>query len=216
LAEFTRSYLSGCTRDASKWAIMSELPLFPLNTVLFPEGRLPLRVFEKRYMDMVSTCMKKEQPFGVCLIRAGAEVGQAAQPYPFGTTGHIVAWDMSQAGILNIVVRGGCCFRVRRTYVRPDQLLIGEVEFQPVEPAAALPVAHDDLRELLAKILEQLGEQYYFPPVQMGNAGWVAHRLTEFLPLPSDLKQQVLEQPHAEQKLDLLTAAIAAARVDAS
>lgn len=195
---------------------MSELPLFMLNTVLFPGGRLQLRVFEKRYMDMVSGCMKNEQPFGVCLIRAGAEVGQAAQPHPFGTTGHIVAWDMTQAGILNIVVRGGRCFCVKRTYVRPDQLLVGEVEFQPAEPAAALPVAHDDLRELLAKILEQLGEQYYFPPAQMADAGWVAHRLTELLPLPSDLKQQVLEQPHAEQKLDLLTAAIAAARVDAS
>lgn len=195
---------------------MSELPLFPLNTVLFPGGRLQLRVFEKRYMDMVSTCMKDEQPFGVCLIRAGLEVGQAAQPYPFGTAGHIVEWDMAQAGILNIVVRGGCCFRVNRTYVRPDQLLVGQVEFLQAQPAAALPLAHHDLRELLAKILEQVGEQYYFPPVQLGEAGWVAHRLTELLPLPSDLKQQVLEQSDAEHKLDLLTAAIAAARVDAS
>ena len=195
---------------------MSELPLFPLNTVLFPEGRLQLRVFEKRYMDMVTGCLRNEQPFGVCLIRAGLEVGQAAQPYPFGTAGHIVAWDMTQTGILNIVVRGGRCFRIERTHVRPDQLLVGEVEFQPAQPAAELPVAHDDLRELLAKILEQLGEQYYFPPVQLTDAGWVAHRLTELLPLPSDLKQQVLEQPHAEQKLDLLTAAIAAAGVDAS
>lgn len=195
---------------------MSELPLFPLNTVLFPQGRLPLRVFEKRYMDMVTGCMKNDQPFGVCLIRAGPEVGQAARPHPFGTAGHIVAWDMTQTGILNIVVRGGRCFRVERTYVRPDQLLVAEVEFQPAEPVAALPVAHDDLRELLAKILEQLGDQYYFPPVQLADAGWVAHRLTELLPLPSDLKQQVLEQPRAEQKLDLLTAAIAAARVDAS
>ena len=196
--------------------MMSELPLFPLNTVLFPEGRLQLRVFEKRYMDMVSGCLKNDQPFGVCLIRKGLEVGPAAQPYPFGTAGHIVAWDMTQTGILNIVVRGGRCFRVGRTHVRPDQLLVGEVEFQPQEPAAGLPVAHDDLRELLAKILEQLGEQYYFPPAQLADAGWVAHRLTELLPLPSDLKQQVLEQPRAEQKLDLLTAAIAAAGVDAS
>lgn len=195
---------------------MSELPLFLLNTVLFPGGRLQLRVFEKRYMDMVSGCMKNGQPFGVCLIRAGLEVGQAAQPHPFGTVGHIVAWDMNQTGILNIVVRGGRCFRVERTYVRPDQLLVGEVEFQPEEPAATLPVAHDDLGELLARILEQLGEQYYFPPVQLADAGWVAHRLTELLPLPSDLKQQVLEQPRAEQKLDLLTAAIAAAGVHAS
>ena len=111
------------------------------------------------------------------------------------------AWDMNQPGILNIVVRGGRCFRVERTYVRPDQLLVGEVEFQPEEPTATLPIAHDDLGELLARILEQLGEQYYFPPVQLADAGWVAHRLTELLPLPSDLKQQVLEQPRAEHRI---------------
>lgn len=194
---------------------MSELALFPLHTVLFPGGRLGLRVFEKRYMDMVSACMKAAEPFGVCLIRKGNEVGEAAEAHNVGTAGHIIEWDMTQAGILQISVRGGQRFRVERTQVREDQLIMGEVEFLPEEHAQALPATHRDLRELLAKILEQTGEQSYFPPVKLDDATWVAYRLSELLPLPSALKQQVLEQSGALQRLDLLAAAIAAAREDA-
>ena len=99
---------------------------------------------------------------------------------------------MTQAGILQISVRGGQRFRVERTQVREDQLIMGEVEFLPEEHAQALPATHRDLRELLAKILEQTGEQSYFPPVKLDDATWVAYRLSELLPLPSALKQQVL------------------------
>ena len=98
---------------------------------------------------------------------------------------------------------------------RSDQLIMGEVEFLPEERAEALPATHGDLRDLLAKILEQSGEQSYLPPVKLDDATWVAYRLAELLPLPSALKQQVLEQSGAASKLDLLAAAIAAAREDA-
>ncbi len=191
---------------------MSELAIFPLHTVLFPEGRLGLRIFEKRYMDMVSTCMKTAEPFGVCLIRSGTEVGEAAEPYTVGTAGHITEWDMTQAGILQISVRGGQRFRVERTRIRPDQLIMGDVEFLPDEHAQALPATHRDLADLLAKVLEQSGEQSYFPPVKLDDASWVAYRLTELLPLPGALKQEVLEQSGAVARLDLLAAAIATAR----
>ncbi len=193
---------------------MSELALFPLHTVLFPEGRLGLRVFEKRYMDMISACMKTAEPFGVCLIRSGKEVGQAAQPHTVGTAGHIIDWDMTQAGILQITVRGGQRFRVERIQVREDQLIMGEVQFLPEQHVQALPDTHRDLRELLAKILEQTGEQSYFPPVKLDDATWVAYRLTELLPLPGALKQRVLEQSGALPRLELLAAAIAATRKD--
>lgn len=193
---------------------MFELALFPLHTVLFPEGRLEVRIFEKRYMDMISACMKKTQPFGVCLIRSGHEVGEAAEPHTVGTTGHIVEWDMRQAGILQVSVCGGRRFRIERTRVREDQLIMGEVEYLPEEKTEALPPAHRDLRELLVKILEQTGEQTYTPPVKLDDAIWVAYRLTELLPLPGAVKQEVLEQPDAVPKLDLLAAAVAAARED--
>ncbi|MFQ5935135.1 MAG: LON peptidase substrate-binding domain-containing protein [Acidiferrobacterales bacterium] len=190
---------------------MNELPLFLLKTVLFPGGRLGLRVFEKRYLDMISACMKAERPFGVCLIRSGQEVGEAAQPHPFGTIGHIIEWDMAQAGILQICVRGGRRFGVTDTRVCADQLIVADVEFAPEEPEVELSGDHSYLKELLAKILEQVGEQYYFPPAKLDDAVWIAYRLTELLPMPDTFKQQVLEQPDVTRRLDMLAGAIDAA-----
>src|SRR5574337_617727 len=88
------------------------LPLFPLNTVLFPDGWLPLRVFEARYMDMVSRVMREGGSFGVCLIAAGGEVGEAAVPRLVGTEARIETWDMPQPGLLHIGARGGRRFAV--------------------------------------------------------------------------------------------------------
>ena len=82
------------------------LPLFPLKTVLFPGGVLPLRVFEPRYMDMITRCMREDAGFGVCLIAAGEEVGETAVPHPVGTEARIEQWDMAQAGVLNLLTRG--------------------------------------------------------------------------------------------------------------
>ncbi|MFQ5993505.1 MAG: LON peptidase substrate-binding domain-containing protein [Acidiferrobacterales bacterium] len=143
---------------------MSELPLFLIHGVLCPGGRLQLRVFEKRYMDMVTTCLKARQPFGVCLIRSGREVGEAAQPYSLGTTAYLELADT--------------------------------VPFLE-EPAAALPDSQQELKELLAKILGQVGEQAYFAPARLDDAIWVAYRLAEFLPLPNSLKYWNKKEPKA-------------------
>ena len=93
----------------------ARLPLFPLKTVLFPEGLLPLRVFEPRYMDMVARCMREGSAFGVCLIAAGEEVGEAAVPHAVGTEARIEKWDMNQGGVLQILVRGGGASASRTT-----------------------------------------------------------------------------------------------------
>jgi Lon protease-like protein len=99
------------------------LPLFPLKTVLFPGGVLPLRVFETRYVDMVRACMKTDTPFGVVAIRSGTEVGTAAEPYPVGTHAHIVEWDMPELGVLLLQTRGGQRFRILETRRQNNQLL---------------------------------------------------------------------------------------------
>ncbi|MEE8216481.1 MAG: LON peptidase substrate-binding domain-containing protein [Acidiferrobacterales bacterium] len=187
---------------------MKDLPLFPLHAVLYPGGRFQLRVFEKRYMDMVTTCLKTEQPFGICLIRAGDEVGAAAQAHSIGTLAHPVEWEMSQPGILDISVRGGQRFRTHATRVCPDQLLRGDIEPLPEEPREALSAAQRQLGALLARFLTDFGEQYYFPPLRLDDAVWVAYRLAELLPAPNALKQRVLEQDGAEHKLGLLAAAL--------
>ena len=89
-----------------------ELPLFPLNTVLFPGGHLPLHIFEDRYKQMIADCIAAKRPFGVCLIREGNEVGTAAEPFDFGTTAHIRSVEELDEGRLNIVCTGGQRFRV--------------------------------------------------------------------------------------------------------
>ena len=108
------------------------MPLFPLNTVLFPGERLPLRIFERRYMDMASACLRDQAPFGVCLIREGKEVGEPATPHEVGTLARIVHWDMEQLGVLQIVAEGGQRFRILERRVE-NGLLRASTELLPVD-----------------------------------------------------------------------------------
>ena len=183
----------------------SGLPLFPLRTVLFPGGRLPLRVFEQRYLDMVSQCFKTDSEFGVCLIRSGTEVGQAAEPYEIGTSARIVSWDMEQAGILSIVVRGQRRFRIENVATQADQSLLAQVQALGPEPEEAVPPAFAELVSLLQRIVQELGDELeqslYFPPAQWDSLPWVAHRLAECLPLEQRQRQSLLEMDSAALRL---------------
>ena len=104
-----------------------EVPLFPLRTVLFPGGPLPLRIFEQRYLDMISSCLKRDEPFGVVLIRSGSEVG-SAEVYDSGTLARITDWYQGSDGLLGITATGTDRFRIRSSSRQPDGLLIGDVE----------------------------------------------------------------------------------------
>ena len=95
------------------------IPLFPLNTVLFPGGLQPLKIFEQRYLDMAAACLKNNSPFGICLIDKGGEVGQAATPHAVGTLANIANWEMEQLGILMITAQGGRRFRIIDSHVGP-------------------------------------------------------------------------------------------------
>lgn len=185
---------------------MAELALFPLHAVLFPGGRLALRVFEKRYRDMVSACLKREDVFGVCLIRAGREVGAAAEPYPVGTTARILACDLHQPGILNVSARGERRFRVLHTRVQRDQLLLAEVEMLE-DPVPAECVEH---RAVLARLLEAIEDRDEAGALKLDDPLWVSYRLAELLPLANAERQELLEYPEAQGKLEGLMAAIAA------
>lgn len=182
---------------------MSQLPLFLLRTVLFPGGRLDLRVFEKRYLDMITACLKSTSPFGVCLIKHGNEVGRAGEPRIVGTQADIVACDLVQPGILQISVRGRERFRVAATQVRGDQLVLAEVRYVP-ERQVALSGRHRGLSAMLRQVLEQAGPASHFPPPQWEDAAWVGGRLAELLPLPLGLKQALLEMDDAAERLEVL------------
>jgi Lon protease-like protein len=182
---------------------MNPLPLFPLNTVLFPGGRLNLRVFEKRYVDMIARCLKSDSPFGVCLIRQGREVGDAADPQAVGTLAHVAECDLERPGILRVVARGTGRFRVRATEVRQDQLLLAEVD-ELAERSGPMSERHRRLVDTLRRVLAKTGTETYFPPPRWDDSAWVGGRLAELFPLPLGLKQALLEMDDVAARLDML------------
>lgn len=190
------------------------IPLFPLNTVLFPGGPLTLRIFERRYLDMVCDCMRDNTPFGVALIREGKEVGEPAQPHPVGTLCHIIDWDQRSDGLLGITVQGERRFLVRSQETGPDKLLIGKVTLLEEIQDIPLPPDYQELRNLLQRILEQIGGAYTKIEPHFDDAAWVAARLSEILPLPLQVKQMLLELDEPRERLDALYQAIV--RRDAS
>jgi Lon protease-like protein len=175
-------------------SIDPELPLFPLNTVLFPDGVLPLRIFEARYVDMVGRCMREASPFGVIPIRSGPEAGGGiVEAAEVGTTVRIVDFSKLPDGLLGITCKGERKFRVRKLWQRPDGLNVGDIEYLPAEVTADLPEEYVHLSDLLRKVLPELGEPYTSMPGNFADALWVGSRLTEILPVSSGDKAILLE-----------------------
>lgn len=170
-----------------------ELPLFPLNSVVFPGGVLPLRLFEPRYLDMVKECMRNEHGFGIVLIKSGTEAGQAAEVYKTGTECRIEDWETLSDGLLGITAYGEAKIHIEDTYVKSDQLLVGKVQHLNVESDVELPEEFEAMRTLLQKVITQVGKPYTTLPAGYDHAGWVGARLAELLPLQSDIKQRLLE-----------------------
>jgi Lon protease-like protein len=183
---------------------MSELPLFPLQTVLLPDGRLPLRVFETRYVDMVARCLRTTNRFGVIAIREGAEVGTATT-YDYGTSAEIVDWDRQSDGMLGIVAAGREPFRLLASHRAADGLYVGDVEWLAVPVRVPLTPAHEPLAALLRRLIEPL-PLYAGVARSFDDAGWVGARLVELLPLTLALKQSLLELPDPERRLERLAA----------
>ena len=174
-------------------AITAAAPLFPLNTVLFPGGPLPLRIFETRYVDMVRRCMREHCAFGVVLIRAGAEVGAVGDTAEIGTTARIVDFYSLADGLLGITCIGEQKFRILKRWQQSDGLNLADIEFVPAEEAAEVPGEFLHLGELLRKVLPELGELYAEVPKHFNDASWVGHRLAEILPVALSEKQHCLE-----------------------
>lgn len=178
-------------RDAR--AGSAELPLFPLNTVLFPQGPLALRIFEPRYVDMVRKCMRDGAPFGVVLIRSGQEAGAVSSAAEIGTSAVIIDFNQLPDGLLGIICTGEQKFRVEDRRVQPDGLNVGTITWLPPEPAEALPEQHAHLGPLLKKVLPQLGELYKSMTGPFDDASWVGMRLAEILPISLSERQECLE-----------------------
>lgn len=181
------------------------LALFPLQTVVFPGGLLPLRVFEPRYMDMVTQAIAERAAFGICAIREGRDIDTTAKHYTLGTRVHVMDWDMPQPGILHIQTQASERFVVRSSHSESTGLRIGEVDDVSPEPAIEVPAELTLGAEVLYQIINELGTEKFAQPHDYSNATWISYRLSEVLPLKLSVRQNLLEMNDSIARLTILT-----------
>ncbi len=187
------------------------LPLFPLRTVLFPDATLSLKIFEARYLDLASECLRTQQPFGVVCLRQGAEAGPAAQPVQLeavGVLAHVQEVDAQQAGILHLRCSGGRRFRLLdEPAQRANGLWQARASELPADPLRLPGPAMLGTVKALADAIRQLRLQDRSPfaePYRLDDAGWVANRWCELLPVPLAAKQKLMELDDPTLRLSLV------------
>ena len=194
---------------------LSSLPLFPLNSVLFPDGVLALRVFEVRYLDMVRKCHHAGAPFGVVALTQGREVRKAGAPdeqfNDIGTLAVIEKLDNPQPGLITLLCRGSQRFRITERRHLPHGLWIADVEQLATDLAVSIPEDLLTTATTLAQVLASLRERdtgsgtaLHPTPDQLDDCGWVANRWCELLPIPLELKQRLMELDNPLVRLELV------------
>jgi Lon protease-like protein len=184
---------------------MPEIAIFPLRTVLFPGGQLPLKIFEQRYLDMTKVCIRDSAPFGVCLIREGVEVGAPALPHSIGCSARIAEWDMPHLGLFELSCEGEQVFRILEHWTLKSGLLQAHVELMRLPGPLTLPGEYQSLRELLERIIDKFGAERFPAPIELDDGDWVACRLADVLPLETEFKQALLEANGPLERLGMLS-----------
>jgi uncharacterized protein len=194
---------------------IADLPLFPLHTVLFPGGLLPLKVFEARYQDMTRECLRDAAPFGVCLLKSGSEVAQPDEPAVPEMTGclaEIIDCDVQEYGLMHIRARGTRRFRLLSHRTEPDGLLRGAAELlpedSPLEGDANL-AKFGACAEVLERIVATLSERDpdnlpFIEPFAFDDPTWVSNRLAEVLPISPRARQKLMEVLDAGARIDVV------------
>lgn len=183
--------------------IKAEIPLFPLKTVLFPGGPLPLRIFETRYLDMVGRCLKDDIGFGILALREGSGES-AADVHQVGTLARIIDWYQFDDGLLGITALGQTKFLLHSVRQQHDGLHLGQVDFLEAEPDIDLPDRFQPMLALLQSVMGELEAQYRFVEKRFGDASWIGCRLAEILPLSIEQKQMCLEISDPLRRLEVL------------
>lgn len=173
--------------------VIKNVPIFPLSVVLCPQGVLSLRIFEARYLDMVSGCLKHDRPFGVSMIVKGKEIGQAAQCYQVGTLAKITNWDQAADGMLLIKVQGYQRFKIIESQVAPNQLITASVEVLDEVKKEPVPRVFLDLKNQLYEAMKNHPPSMNMFEQNCNNTDWLGYRLIEVCPLDNVLKQRLLE-----------------------
>jgi Lon protease-like protein len=181
-----------------------EIPLFPLSTVLFPGGVLPLRIFEARYLDMIGECLREQKGFGICAIKSGREAGRAAGCYQVGTLAAVEDFGRSKDGLLTIVAHGERRFRILHSRVEANQLQRANVAWLDDCDDAPLPEQHRPMAAFLGQLLQRAGAPFTRLPADFGSSAWVAGRLAELLPFALADKQRLLEMDAPLDRLEVI------------
>jgi uncharacterized protein len=177
------------------------LPLFPLAATLFPGGRLGLKVFEQRYIELAKARIADGELFGVVTLTAGGEVGADQATALVGTAARVLSFDMPQAGIFLLDVVGEDRFEILRVSTAQSGLKRAAVRWIPPEKTLILPKTYLELRVILSQVMAQAGKEKFAEPFELDDATWVGSRLVEVLQLPSSIKQNLLEINDAELRL---------------
>ncbi len=185
---------------------MHVFPLFPLKTVLFPGGLLPLRVFEARYLDMVTQAMRDNSPFIIALLAAGEEVNSVATTEAVGVTVNIFDWESLPGGLLGITVLAESRVQVLGAEAQSDKLVMANVTYLREDERVSLPRDKRALSALLRQMLRSMPLPYDESISHYEDVGWVADRLAEALPIPNYLKQILLEESRPMERLGLINA----------
>jgi len=182
-----------------------EIPLFPLRTVLFPGGYLPLRIFEQRYLTMVRDCARNDTGFGVCLIREGEEAVSPVKTAQIGTHAQIIDWYTLEDGLLGVSATGTVRFITEETWQEDDGLFRAQVRILAEPPECSVPEAFSVLSDVLRRFMEKVAHQYPdYTPDHLQDASWLGYRLSELLPLGGIEKQHLLEMSDPIDRLQNL------------
>ncbi|UOV04395.1 LON peptidase substrate-binding domain-containing protein [Pseudoxanthomonas sp. F37] len=181
------------------------LPLFPLHQVLLPGAAMDLRIFERRYLDLVRDCGRSGGGFGVCLILEGGEAGAPAIPAAYGVEARIENFDMGEDGLLSLRVRGHRRFHVVRTRVRDNGLVMADVEWLCPDEEGEIRPEHALLGTLLQTMMEKVGTDLSrLPPRVFERAGWVGWRLAQVLPITPEQRVSILQEDDVHARLQRL------------
>lgn len=189
--------------------VRKDYPLFPIGRVLFPGGHLELQIFEQRYLDMISRQLREDRGFGIVLLDAGAEVGEAAAFYPVGTCARISDFDLRENGLLLVQLEGRRKFRVLDSRVEPDQLIVAEIVIDELPANQPIRDRDLDLRDLMLRFVEHPAIDIQVTEAQAQDADFVANRLAELLPIDERIKQELLETTDSYQRLNRVRQEIA-------
>ncbi len=184
------------------------IALFPLKSVLFPGGRLPLQIFEQRYINLIRHAMKTDTGFGICLLKDGDEVarqGVRQEVHRVGTYARVVDWDQLPNGLLGVTVEGRHKFVVQECWTEQDQLLMGSVDYCGVDYVGEEPLAVAVEHEVLVGLLEQLVSHPAISQLGMTidyqDLRQLSWRLSELIPLSLERKQALLELQNTYERI---------------